>query len=524
MQVEARIPHVHAVESKRPVSYWSDIWPAIAAGALAAIVIFWKLGSGSLDDWDEAIYAQVAKEVVQTGDWLTLHWEYKPFFDKPPLLVWSTAILYSIFGVSEFWARAASALSGVGLIVVTFLTARSIYDRWVGLLAAAVLLASYQFIASARFGTTDMMLTLFIFCALYSYLRLRQGSQRWWLAIWISCALAVMTKSAAGFFAPAAIIAALVFEGQFVSTLRSKHFRVGLLLAFAIAAPWHILMLAEHGQAFTDQYIGHSILARSSSALEEHGGSRFYYVDRLGKYFFPWVYLAPFALALSLRENIRGRSRSLVLLIFAALVFVVCTLARTKLRWYILPVYPALSILVAAMIALAFRSHQSIAYSGLAMAAIIVALIAPLKIVLIFACAGFAVLLYWLAKRKAAYRAGAVVVVAFLMAAAANTIRPLYLNGETPLAKLARIAGSSEREPLIVYSGLYRPAALFYSNRPIKVAYTIDNLVAFTQSGQKEEIILSKKDAESLAGDYEISVMTEAEPYVYATINRRVGR
>lgn len=524
MQAKAGIPHIHAARA-RVTSILPQAWPALVVGALAATVILWKLGSGSLDDWDEAIYAQVSKEAVQSGNWLTLHWEYRPFFDKPPLFMWATAILYSLFGVSEFWARAASALSGIGLVIIVFLIARHVYDKYVAFIAAFVLLSSYQFINSARFGTTDVMLTLFIFLALYSYLRLQQGNEKWWNAVWISCALAVMTKSAMGLLAPAAIGVALLFDRRVGAALRSRHFWIGLLMAAAIVAPWHIFMLAEHGQAFTAQYVDRSILARSGSTLEGHTGSRFYYVDRLGKYFFPWVCLAPFAIALSVRDNIRQMSRSRILLIVATLVFVICTLAQTKLRWYIVPIYPALSILVAAMIARAFRSHQSIAYSGLAMATVVVALVAPLKIVLVFAFAGMLALLYSLAKREAAYKAIAVVMVMFLTAAAINLILPLYRKSETPIAGLARIAASAgNSKPLIVYSGLYRPAPLFYSDRPIQVAYALDHLARFTEDHEIKEIILAKKDAESLASDYQISVLAEAEPYVYGTIQKRADR
>ena len=127
----------------------------------ASIEILWQLGSGSLQDWDEAIYAEIAWEIIQRGDWLTLHWGYEPWFEKPPLLMWCTALLYQLFSVDEFWSRAASAFSGIALTFITYATGKWLYDRHVGLLSAAVLLSSYDFLFYARFGTADVMLTTF---------------------------------------------------------------------------------------------------------------------------------------------------------------------------------------------------------------------------------------------------------------------------------------------------------------------------------------------------------------------------
>src|SRR5919107_2084971 len=102
----------------------SNLLPLSLLVSVAAFALLWKLGASSLAAWDEAIYAQVSKEMARGGDWLTPHWAHQPWFEKPPLLIWTTAILFKLFGVSEFWARAASALSGVALVVVTYLSAR----------------------------------------------------------------------------------------------------------------------------------------------------------------------------------------------------------------------------------------------------------------------------------------------------------------------------------------------------------------------------------------------------------------
>ncbi len=168
MKVTRGIEPIHAAGLRRLIAYVDNVWPILVLCLLAAFVLLWRLGQGSLHDWDESIYAQVSKEMVQGGDWLTLHYEYKIWMDEPPLLVWLTAIFFQLFGVSEFWSRAASAFSGIALIIVTYLVGKLIYNKWVGFFAALILLTSYHFTRYSRTGMTDIMLTLFTFLAIYA--------------------------------------------------------------------------------------------------------------------------------------------------------------------------------------------------------------------------------------------------------------------------------------------------------------------------------------------------------------------
>jgi 4-amino-4-deoxy-L-arabinose transferase-like glycosyltransferase len=502
-------------------------WRILTLFLLAALVLLWGLKRGSLEDFDEAIYAQISKEIVEDGNWLTLHWGYKPYLEKPPVFMWSTAILFHLFGVNEFWARAASAFSGIGLAIITYFIGQFVYDKQIGYWAGLILLTSNQFVASARFGTTDIMLTLFIFLAVYAYLRLEEGTQKWWYIIGIACALAFMVKSVAALIAPLAIALSLFLDKCLITSIRSRHFWQGALLAFVMVVPWHIFMYLQHGQAFVDQYFGYSIITRAAGSLEGHTGDRFYYIDRLQKYFFPWVYLAPFALALNLRENIKFKSRSRILLIVTILVFGLYTVAQTKLRWYIVPMYPALVILVASMVMQGFRSYTSVAFGSLVVATFIVTLLAPIKIVLIVGGASLLIGLSALViTKRLPYQLTAIVMCTFLIMVGLNTLRPIYSKGEMPVAKIARFAGTQNpngQQPLIVFEGLYQPTPLFYSDRPIQVAWTLQTLAEFTSIYQTKEIILAKKDLKSLSTAYEIEMVTEVKPFVYATIKPKAS-
>ena len=522
MQMTIATMPVRWIRASRLIACIENVWPILALCVLAALLLLWRLDQGSLSDWDEAVYAQASKEMVRSGDWLTLHYGYKVWMDEPPLLVWLTAIFFQLFGVNEFWSRAASGFSGVGLIIVTYLVGKLVYDKWVGFFAALILLTSYHFTRYSRAGMTDIMLTLFTFLAIYAYLRLEKGSQNWWYIIAISSALAVMLKSFSGLIAPAVITIDLWLTRRFIAATRSRQFWTALLIAFVIGAPWHILMLIKYGRVFTDNYILFHI-AHATETLQGNTGTRFFYVDQLQIGFYPWFYLLPVALSLNIQENLAARSRSSILLLVVVLEFGIFTLAHTKLRWYILPLYPSLAILTASMVAQAFHAPKSVAFAGLALGAFVVTLLAPRSVVLLSASTGlFVLVVSLLIAKKHSYRTLAGVMCAFLVIVAMHNILPLYRMVDAPVAKLARIAASSgpdDREPLIVFSGLYQPTALFYSNRPILEAHTFEDLTKLTKEHQARRIIMAKNDIGSVSKTYDIHVMAEAEPLIYAVID-----
>ncbi len=471
--------------------FFTNFPPIILLILIAAFALLWKLGTGTLAAWDEAIYAQVSKEISRSGYWLTLHWEYQPWFEKPPLFMWITALFYGLFGVNEFWARFPSALSGLALIVVTYQIGKFAYGKRVGLLAAAILSTCYHFLSFSRFGTMEVMLTLFAYLALFAYLRLNDGNQKWWFVVWTSCALAMMVKGAGGIFAPAAIVIALVIDKRLNAAVRSRHFWQSILLAFLIVAPWHIVMYAQHGQPFLDEYLGYHVIARSTTTLEGNPSGYFYYFGKLVDGFFPWCLVVPFAVVSVIRRKLRGEAHPSILLIFSAVVFLIYTLIPTRRPWYIVPIYPALAILIAVFVSNVYQKYQQRPFR---------------RRIVLGACSLLIIL-------GALYSFGS-----------------LYLNHkpEEPLARLARRAQSTspdDKDPLLLLHGVepfHAQVPLFYSNRPIHQTYTssppatedarryvnYENLMDVTRTSARR-IILRKEDLERLSVDYDIQVQAE---------------
>jgi len=153
-----------------------DLLILLLLGLAAATIMFWRLGEGSLSDYDEADYAQSAREMLWMRDFNTPRWNGMEFFDKPPVCQWLTALAYKVVGVNEFGARFVAASSGVLAILMTYVLGRDLFgERVVGLGAAIMLLTvnrnlfshGYNFVSLARVGMLDMPLILTLMIAVW---------------------------------------------------------------------------------------------------------------------------------------------------------------------------------------------------------------------------------------------------------------------------------------------------------------------------------------------------------------------
>ncbi|HSE20456.1 MAG TPA: glycosyltransferase family 39 protein, partial [Pyrinomonadaceae bacterium] len=242
--------------------------------ALATVACFLYLNVGALY-YDEAIYAQVSKEIVRNNEWITLHWNGALWFHKPPLYFWATALLFKVFGPSEFCARFFSAASGVGSVAFTALIATYLRDRRAGFLAGLILISSALFVFNARHGMTDVTLTFFTLLAGYSYLR-SQMQPRFWLLTGFACSLAVLTKGAAGIIPPGVIVLSLIFDRR-LKDLPLKQFTAGVVVFLVLTASWHLVLIVLHGRTFVDEYFFRHVLQRSTADLHNYHYGPFFY-------------------------------------------------------------------------------------------------------------------------------------------------------------------------------------------------------------------------------------------------------
>jgi 4-amino-4-deoxy-L-arabinose transferase-like glycosyltransferase len=319
---------------------------AVAIGLAAATLLGVQLGAGSLRDWDEAIYAQVAREIAEGGGWLTLRLDGEPWFMKPPLGMWASALGFRAFGVGELAPRLLPAVSGVLLVLGTLAFGARAFGAGAGRLAALVLLGTPSFVEQARLGMLDVPLALAGCTALWAWWR-AEREPRWLVAAGAALGAGVMLKGAAGLLPALAAALHAALTGR-LGVLRTRWLWAGALAFAAVALPWHLHQLAVHGAEFRDAYLGYHVLQRAGTALEGHESSPLFYLDVLARDAFPWGLAGLVALPWCAWRAGRRRDPALLLVVIWALVaLAVPTLMRTRIEWYVLPAWPALALAIA---------------------------------------------------------------------------------------------------------------------------------------------------------------------------------
>ena len=344
-------------------SRWLHLLVLAAAGAFLYI---FKLGTGALLDWDEATYAEVAREMTTSGNWLTTTWQHQVFFNKPPLAFWTEAACFHFFRADAFWARFPSALAGIGIVLLTYLIARRLVSSSAGILAAFVLMTINHFDRVVREGMTDALLSLFIFLALYAWLRVRGDKPAWFYLLCAAIAAGGMVKGPAILVAPLAIAVDWLFTRNPDKLVARRHYVFGALLVLAVVAPWHIWMAVEYGRSFISRYFGYELGERAVSVLTNSGGGPGYYLRIILYGAFPWSLVVLVAAAQWIWRKRWDRSPMWAI---AGVVLVGYTLVPTKHQWYILPVYPAIAVEVGALLAEAGARRRVVHYATVAVLA-----------------------------------------------------------------------------------------------------------------------------------------------------------
>jgi 4-amino-4-deoxy-L-arabinose transferase-like glycosyltransferase len=310
---------------------------------------FWGL-SHPLWEVDDARYAEVPREMAETGDWITPTLNYMDYVEKPPLIYWLGAASYKLFGVSEAAARLPTALlSLLGLLGVWWLGAWLLGPA-TGLLAAAVLGTCVQFFLLGRLLTPDMALSVCLLWATACILRCleRPRDCRWAAPLaWAAMGLGLLAKGLVAVLLPAiwtALLAALIPEHR--RGLKGLLLGWGIPVFLLFTAPWFIAMELKHPGFFHFFFIEQHFLRFLTPRYCRPGPWYYFiFVDAAGT--LPWT---PWALAASAAPLVfwpkASRERK-ALSLWVAVVFLFFSASKSKLPTYILPLFAHQSLLAA---------------------------------------------------------------------------------------------------------------------------------------------------------------------------------
>ncbi len=326
-----------------------------------------------MDDVD-AVQAQIARNMLASGDWVTARLDGVPYLEKPPLLYWMIAISYKVFGVSDWSARIPEALSVIALCLATAAFGMWAFGRQAGLYAGLCISTCVGLFLFTRILLPDAMLAFTIILALFALLRALDEEEphpRLWAAMMAaSLALGLLLKSLIGVVFPiGAALVYLLITRQLFAARTWKRLRPvsGILIILLIAAPWHILATIRNPPYF-------SFTMRSIPG-EYHGFWWFFFINEQllrflnlryprdydtvpPVYFwlfnllwlFPWSAYLPAAFKLSYRPLDRAGKTRLLSLCLIGFVMVFFTFSTTQ-EYYSMPIYPAMALIIGAAMA-----------------------------------------------------------------------------------------------------------------------------------------------------------------------------
>ncbi|XHR28676.1 MAG: ArnT family glycosyltransferase [Chthoniobacteraceae bacterium] len=361
---------------------------------LSYFAFWWNLGKMGLIDPDEPFYALTAREMVQSGDWMTPQIFGAPQFEKPILYYWTVAASFRAFGESEWAGRFSAALAATALVFLTYAFARRLFNARAGLIAGAFMAGGVELCLMGRLMLTDIPLALFITAALYCYWRALEEParrDRWVILHFVCTGLAVLTKGPIGTLVP--LFAALSFTwlGKRPWVFRGRGFWIGAGLHLLIVGPWYGLMLEQHCLRFIEEFFYRDNILRFVQAEHPSNNHFWYYPGVLLIGSIPWLPAALLGL-----KKLCWKFRASPATLFCAcwflpnLLFV--TLAQSKLPSYGFYLFVPLAVAIgAALDAVVARGFESAAERRVVLGAAALQAVVPFAVPFVPLARGFSV-------------------------------------------------------------------------------------------------------------------------------------
>lgn len=324
---------------------------------LVVFLSFYKLGSFTLFDVDEAVFAQATKEMIESNDWITPTYNGENRYDKPILYYWLMGVSYKIFGINEFGARFISAFSGIILCVSLLFFVRKFSDTKTGLYSSLSMAFSPFYFLYSHAAVTDMTLTLFITLSLFSFFLSLKMSFKYIYGFYFFSALAFLTKGLIGVLFPFGIALVYLLISRQFNKIKIMFSFGGFFVFIVIALPWYIIEYKINGYEFIEQFFIKHHFKRYADVISGHKGVFYYYIPVIFAGLFPWITFLPAGFN-GLTKYIKDSSAfknsgkkdnhdiRLFAMIWCLFILLFFTFSTTKLPNYVLPAIPAICLLI----------------------------------------------------------------------------------------------------------------------------------------------------------------------------------
>ena len=319
---------------------------------------FLNLGQWDLWNPDEPRYAQVTREMVNGGDWILMHFNGRVYEDKPPLFFWLIALSSYLWqGLGSFSVRFPAALFGTFTVLLTFLLGKSLYSTRVGFISGLILATTVEFAYVATRANLDTTLTFFTTASLFcffewcSYQKKEGSGQRdkknlLIYGFYFGMGLGTLTKGPVGFILP--LLVSLIYLSTQKDWKGMKEMKLlpGMVLFLVIVLSWYLPALSRGGEDYFNATLMKHSIARFAIG-SSHVRPIYYYLYNFPAEFLPWIFFLPAAVIYGYsRETLGKRKEFLLLLTWFLVIFLFFSISKGKRGLYLLPLYPAVSIMI----------------------------------------------------------------------------------------------------------------------------------------------------------------------------------
>lgn len=321
---------------------------------LTAILWFSLLGHRDLMEPDEGRYAEIPREMVASGDWVTPRLNDFKYFEKPAFQYWMTAIGYELFGESNATARLWPALFGFACALFVFYLGLRLFNPDAGFYGFIITISSFMFVTQGHILTLDMTVSVFLVLGLGA-LAIAQSDRQdkarernWMLLGWAAMAGAVLTKGLIGIVLPGGAVVVYSLWQRDWALWKHLHLGKGILLLLALTVPW-FWVVSDVNDEFAHFFFIHEHFERYTTTVHHRAGPLYYFIPVFIVGMSPWLvsslkamFKPDFAWQPKADE---GFNAVRFLWVFAVLTFVFFSIGDSKLPAYILPIMPIVALL-----------------------------------------------------------------------------------------------------------------------------------------------------------------------------------
>jgi len=322
--------------------------------ALAGAVFFIPfIGGVPLFDWDEINFAEISREMITTGDYLTIQVNYKEFFEKPPFFPWLQVLCMKIFGINEFAARLPNALGGMLTLVLLYELGKRWISERMGILWALLYLGSVLPTLYHKSGIIDPWFNLFIFAGLMAWMQASLAIRRpagWYLAAGLLSGMAILTKGPVG-----PLLIGLVVLIQRIVTRDARYLRlagIGLFILgnVIIAGTWFGANWLANGPDFIVRFLKYQVELLTQSVAGHKGFPGYHFVVALFGLFPASLFALGALVRRETAENQTVRDFKRLMTILTIVVLVLFSIVQSKIVHYSSMTYYPVAFLAAWMV------------------------------------------------------------------------------------------------------------------------------------------------------------------------------